>query len=282
MMAQKEELANWAGGYPSPLPKGLKKGKTGPDVKLLQEFLMLNDYSLELDGIFGPVTNMAVADFATCFNTVYSLEVNSSIWNSLTRNYNTAIRRLKAYPTVDDFMDIALAYAKQHLKARAQELRGRNEGPFVRLYMQGYEGPEFFWCLGFVSFVITQATISLNIHRDHATLPGYTFSCDALAKWALSKGKLSTNPVKLTYIKPGAIFLVYRGGNNWIHGGFVEKGFVNGIVTIEGNTNLKGHREGTHVMRRYRSLKNLHIINSYGISRLPIRGKHAHSRKAVV
>src|SRR5438046_1958426 len=57
---------------------------------------------------------------------------------------------------------LALAYAQQHLKQSPREVGKPNCGPWVRLYMDGNEGEQWFWCAGFATFCIRQASQTLD------------------------------------------------------------------------------------------------------------------------
>lgn len=64
--------------------------------------------------------------------------------------------------------------------------------------------------------------------------------------------------------RPGAL-AVWRMGRTWKgHIGIVESATSTQFITIEGNTNLAGSREGTHVLRRTRRYvlggSGLHLI----------------------
>lgn len=260
---QKDNKYNkyFVGGLPPIYPGVLSQGSKGDSVKLLQEFLSLAGFELIIDGDFGPATEGALS--------VYSFErmgpqyrtpvLTKRAWKSVTNNYRSVLWRVAPHNICRVTL---IEYARAHLKAGARELRGMNVGPFVRLYMKGNEGPSFPWCAGFVSFIIKQTVLTYGFDPKNVDIPD-TFSCDILARWGEQRGKLITMVDKNMSIYPGAIFLVYKGGHDWVHAGFVMS-FKNGCLeTIEGNTNIKGSREGVCVMRRFRGINNIHIIYNY-------------------
>jgi len=257
------QITSFVGGNPPPFPGGLKRGARGDAPKLLQEFLSLVGYDLELDGIFGGATEQALLLFSRerVGEEYASKELTRRIWSDLIEPYRKALRKLA---TRAQFEKLVVAYAKKHLAAGAMELKGSNLGPWVRLYMKGYEGAPFAWCAGFVCFLIRQAALTYGMSDEDMKkyLPD-TFSCDKLAGWGASRSKLLTVVGEGTKILPGAIFLVYRGNSDWVHTGIVISKNRDSVETIEGNTNVAGSREGICVMRRFRGLKNLHFITSY-------------------
>ncbi len=249
----------FAGAKPFTFPGGLKKGCKGEDVKLLQELLSLKGFNLCLDGDFGSVTELALLDFQNDTPALYSKikkYLKLKVWNVLVYSFAFAFRKLDARKTTP-FEKLTLAYADRHRIIGARELKKQNLGPWVRTYMQGNEGKQWAWCAGFVCFCIKQAEETLDVN----TPVPETFSCDVLAKWAQRNCLLKTNPSE---IKQGAIFLIRKTANDWIHTGFVLKKVGNTIVTIEGNTNDVGSREGIEVAKRYRTLSNkIDIIELY-------------------
>ena len=120
----------------------------------------------------------------------------------------------------------------------------------MRLYMKGNDGTEWYWCGGFVCFVLHQACESLKVAMP---IPG-SFSCDELAAQARAAGLfLSEVDAPLEGVPPGCLFLVRRTQSDWTHVGIVVEADETAISTIEGNTNDEGHRDGYEVCTRTRS-----------------------------
>lgn len=240
-------------------PGKLKKGDKGASVKFLQELLSLQGVSLSLDGDFGDATAFALQEFQRVnFTTVKVYKtLTQRVWDALIYPFAVALRSVKTKKTAPEAL--ALSYADRQLYLKARELNGQNLGPWVRLYMKGKEGTDFPWCMGFVQFCMRKAFDDL---KKEPILPD-TFSCDVVGKFAREKGLLVTNPEE---IKKGAIFLIRKTKNDWIHTGFVLKQEKDVIVTIEGNTNEAGYREGIEVRKRIRKLTNkIDIINQYSL-----------------
>lgn len=66
--------------YPS-----VKKGDHNDTVELLQELLVVNGYNLKVDGIFGPVTEIAVREFQKAHNLRVDGIVGPFTWKELTK-----------------------------------------------------------------------------------------------------------------------------------------------------------------------------------------------------
>ena len=229
---------------------GMKRNK----IKLIQEWLSLNGFGVVTDGRFETVTDLAVREFQAKKRLNDDGVVGKDTFAALTNSMRDALAPLPPRRTLGLMV---VAYAKQHLKARPRELGGRNCGPWVRLYMKGHEGADFPWCAGFVSFVIRQACGTLNL-----TIPvKSTFSCDLLARDAQSEGRfMRGSGLDRSKIKPGAIFLRRKVAGDWTHTGIVIKADADVLMTIEGNTNDVGSREGYEVCRRFQGYSRKDFI----------------------
>ena len=260
----------YAGALPLPFPGTLLRGDSGGKVKLLQEFLSLANYNLILDGDFGPATEYALLQYTEeVLGSSFKVKrLTKRAWRMLTSKYRSALRKIQMQQRMNTAV---LMYAFKHLQANARELLGMNLGPWVRLYMKGNEGQEFPWCAGFVSFVLKQAFQTYNFELAGADAIPDTFSCDTLAQWGADHRRLVTVIPKDFIIPSGSIFLIHKGAvpYDWIHTGFVITHYEGVIETIEGNTNVVGSREGIQVMRRFRRVKNMHVICNY-LPKIPI------------
>ncbi len=234
----------------------LKKGVKGNDVKKVQEWLCLHGINIAIDKDFGPATDSAVKQFQKKKGLKVDGIVGKNTFGKLTEPmYNTMQEISKKGKSLGE---LVVDYAIQHLNQNPREIGGQNIGPWVRLYMKGYEGKSWPWCAGFVSFILTQSCESLN-----KSLPiKASFSCDLLASNAKLKGifKKGSEIHDKTKITPGSIFLRRRTSNDWTHTGIVIKAEKAVFHTIEGNTNDEGSREGYEVCRRIRSYTNRDFI----------------------
>lgn len=233
------------------LTKDLKRGDENGQVKLVQEWLCLNNVTVGTDGDFGPATEEAVKDFQGSNGLAKTGIVDINTFEKLVTPMKAALKEIT--PAAGSSLgELVVAYAQQHLRQHPREVGGQNKGPWVRMYMNGNEGTPWAWCAGFVCFCLKQACDTLDKDKPMAMPIDTSFSCDALAASAKSKKKL----VDHTAIKPGSLFLVRKSSRDWTHTGIVVSVGTETFKTIEGNTNDEGSREGYEVCARIRSYKN--------------------------
>ena len=257
-------------------PSGIiKLGDRGPAVRLVQEWLTLRGHTTAIDSDFGPATAQAVKAYQRCHNQTMDSIVGTKTWASLWELMQEVFRTFDflgknhGYDEYD-FCVSASAVAQMCKNVGVSEL-GQNQGPWVRLFfsqdpVNGLDGKEFSWCSAFVRFCIEQALGWLNLEPDKLWDYETGWSCDNVADAAQFHGVFYEEASPDT-VKPGSIFLVRKSKADWVHTGFVESyDHENGvIVTIEGNSNAGNPCDynGTHVVRRYRSVKNLDFITGY-------------------
>jgi hypothetical protein len=242
----------------------LKRGDTGPKVKRVQEWLCLHGHHTAVDGVFGPATDAAVRAFQrhTVEEDVVGREewitnaADERTWWFLTEPMRRAVE-WRPHGARGNLNVVDCAHG--HLHANPHEVGGPNMGPWVRLYMDGREGPEYPWCAGFATYVLSQA-----FGHDKWR----TFSCDDLAARAQESalflpgfGIVAETDAKRP--RPGDLFIIRRDRrqgtgqtmprSDWHHTGIVTAVGDGYFETIEGNTNTNGAREGTAVHARTRS-----------------------------
>jgi len=230
------------------LERNYKKGERGKKVKLIQEWLCLNNINIPVDGNFGPATEAAVLRFQRN----NGLESDGIVGSKTFEKLITPMKKAIAPISADDksLGDMIVEYANQHLKQHPKEIGGQNRGPWVRLYMNGNDGAQWAWCAGFACYVLKQACSSLY----NAIPINPSFSCDSLAADAKQKGIFlkETQIVNISDITKGSFFLVRRTSTDWTHVGIVTGTGEESFDTIEGNTNDEGSREGYEVCERIR------------------------------
>lgn len=235
-------------------PGQLSSGQKGSAVKKLQEWLSLNNFSCEPDGIFGKATFSCLQRFQQKKGLPADQSLTPDCWQQLI----TPMQRALTHSTATDNLSAAvLAVAQKHLAEHPVEVGGDNKGPWVRLYMKGNEGTAWFWCAGFVSFVLQQACWQ---QQQKMPIPG-SFSCDLLASQGKAVGwfvpEKQASMIKQDQI---LIFLNRKSNSDWIHTGL---GFdmQDGVFqTIEGNTNNDGSRNGYEVCQRTRTVKGKDFV----------------------
>lgn len=234
------------------LDKDYKRSDEGPGIKIIQEWLSYAGELITIDNSFGPATEKAVRSFQKKNGLAIDGTVGSMTFGKLIAPLLKALKPITS--EVSSYAGAVTAFSKQHLALSPIEIGGDNCGPWVRLYMQGKEGPQWYWCAGFVCSMLREASF----------LPGFnmpvpaTFSCDTLAQKAKSAGLfvsekdlLKSDPKKKS-INPGSIFLVRQAASDWVHTGIVTRFMPEYFETIEGNTNDDGSRNGYCVCKRTR------------------------------
>lgn len=245
--------------------KGANNNKK--DIEKIQSWLNLfamqnpnSGTATGIDGDFGPATEKAVLNFQKFNNVPQTGVVDQNLFNKLV----SPLKKAFDDPiSGTNLRELILNTAKNHLKNNPFELvinHQSNMGPWVRSYMDGNEGTEWFWCMGFVQAIIDQAA-SLQ-GKNFKTLMPLTYSCDTVGTTGIQKKILTrfqaarTNPA---LIKPADIFLIQKTPNDWFHTGIVTAVHGDIIETVEGNTNSDGSHNGNAVMNRIRNYKQSKI-----------------------
>jgi hypothetical protein len=223
----------------------LGKGSRGAKVRLAQELLCLHDCKVVADGMFGGATEAAARAFQDGAGLPATGKVDQATLDALAQPLLRATVG-DAHPARTLAAQV-VRIARRHLAEHPLEVGGQNRGPWVRLYMAGHEGDGWPWCAGFVSYVIGQACRDLGVGRPVAG----TFSCDLLAIDGRRK-HLFVPASPAAEPQPGWIFLRKRIANDWDHAGLVAESEQAAFLTIEGNTNDAGSREGYEVCSRSR------------------------------
>jgi peptidoglycan hydrolase-like protein with peptidoglycan-binding domain len=226
----------------------LRRGDNGPFVELIQEWLTLAGHGLKVDGEFGPATEAALRAYERLSGLPVTGTAGKTLLDHLERPMARALMPLA--PQGRGVAALTLAYARQHLAAKAREVGGQNRGPWARLYMQGRQGAQWPWCAGFACFCLQQACETL----EEALPLEPSFSCDSLAASARERGLFLAEPAppERARVRPGSLFLSRRSPGDWAHVGIVEEVAAEHFRTVEGNTNDEGSREGYEVAARFR------------------------------
>jgi hypothetical protein len=225
-------------------------------VRLVQEWLCLHDFRVQIDGEYGPATTEAVRQFQGSRTLKAAGRVNRITFESLLGPLSRAVTPIEARGRT--LGEMLVVYARQHLGEEPREVGGQNCGPWVRLYMKGFEGEEWPWCAGFACFVLRQAADAVGVPLPVKP----SFSCDSLAASARERGRFlpGAKARESGRIRPGTLFLTRRTSTDWTHVGMVVSAAAETLTTIEGNTNDAGDREGYEVCQRIRGYEGKDFI----------------------
>ncbi|AOC97071.1 Putative peptidoglycan binding domain protein [Flavobacterium anhuiense] len=209
-----------------------------------------------IDGDFGHATEKAVLNYQKFNGLPQNGNVDQNLFDKLASPLKKAF---ESSISGSNLRELILNTAKNHLKNQPFELvinNQSNTGPWVRSYMDGHEGTDWFWCMGFVQAIVDQAASIQG--KNFKTLMPLTYSCDTVGTTGLQKKILTryqTARTNSALIKPGDIFLLQKTPNDWIHTGIVTAVHADTIETIEGNTNSGGSHNGNAVMDKIRNYK---------------------------
>lgn len=151
------------------------------------------------------------------------------------------------------FKSAVISIAQSQIGVR--EATGHNDGRQVEAYLR-YTGLKKGnpWCAAFVSWVFGQA--------------GYRQPVTAWSPALFPAGRRTTD------IKPATLFGVYFPALKRIaHCGLVAQKDGHWFISIEGNTNVDGSREGDGVYRKRRLVKSIHLFADWTKQK---GGNHAH------
>jgi len=241
--------------------KRRRTGNTKKDVRKIQSWLTLfskwnpdSATATSIDGDFGPATERAVKNFQRAKGIPESGIVDQALFDILCANLKDAFEKPLNSTSV---RDLVIEVAENHLKNLPHELiiNGEsNSGPWVRSYMDGEDGAEYLWCMGFAQTILDQAASAVG--KRFTSLMPATFSCDSVGNAGIKKKLLfrfQDIRKRSSVIKPGDLFLIQKSPLDWTHTGIITDIEGNVIETIEGNTNFQGSRNGVTVRKRIRN-----------------------------
>jgi hypothetical protein len=240
----------------------LSNGSRGADVRRAQEWLNLHRRGTAIDGDFGDATERSVRDFQKAKGLAVTGKITTPTWDALVSPLQTALQMVGAVNGARNMPSVLLKVARQHVAQHPMEVGGDNCGPWVRLYMRGNEGRNWFWCAGFVTFLLRQASQSLG---QAMPVPG-SESCDSLAYQAQERGlfvsgkDLAAGRARWSDLGSVSVFLVRKSATDWVHCGLAFNGSGEVFSTVEGNTNDDGSRNGYEACMRTRSIQGKDFI----------------------
>ena len=227
----------------------------GPEVLQLQQRLnALGCGPVPDSGTFDRATKRGVRLFQSRFPDATGLplfvdgEVGALTWGALFGG-ETVPANVAAPSTL---AAAALAFAISQIGVMERPL-GSNRGPEVDAYVRATGlDPRggFAWCVAFTHFCYLSAAQHLGMPNPHIQTAG------VLAHWNKSASVPGILRVKRdeavadpARVRPGALFIIDLGGGLG-HSGMVESTANGRLVTVEGNTNDAGSRNGIGVFRR--------------------------------
>ncbi len=126
--------------------------------------------------------------------------------------------------------------------------KGSNGGPEVSQYLRAVGlGAGFAWCMAFVYWCVAKAAQEAEIKNPLLKTAG------VMMQW--NGTSLRKLPKTSSAVKPGDIFIM-NFGHGTGHTGFVKEVKKGTIITVEGNTNDDGSREGYEVAERERPISS--------------------------
>jgi hypothetical protein len=131
-----------------------------------------------------------------------------------------------------------------------RETGGNNRGPAVKKYLASVNlGEGFAWCAAFVKWCFNQ--IPVDTPNGNAWSPSWFPESKTVYKTARAK---NYDP------RPGDVFGIYYNNLKRIgHVGFIVS-WDNTVITVEGNTNDEGSREGDGVYRKKRLKRQIYAV----------------------
>lgn len=223
------------------LDRVYRRGERGHDVRRIQEWLSLQGFAVAMDGDFGAATEAALKRFQAKAGLSVTGVGDAVAFDRLVAPLKAAVAPIPVQGR--SLGSLVVAYAAQHLRQRPREVGGTHGGPWVRLYMDGHEGPTWSWSAGFATFCLQQATRALGVPMPVAR----SLSCDTLGAFAREKGRLVstlTAQPDRTRICPGSLFLRRRTDTDWSHSGIVTEVDEETFQTIEGNDEVCARTRG--------------------------------------
>jgi len=155
--------------------------------------------------------------------------------------------------TSSQLVKAAIDFAVTQIGVRERPL-GSNRGPEVDQYLRAVGlnpvGQSFAWCVAFTHFCYLKAAQSLGRENPHIKTAGVLDHWNqAGRKPGVVRITSSQALSDLGLVKPGSLFILDLGGG-FGHSGMVVETVSGRMVTIEGNTNDGGSRNGIGVFRR--------------------------------
>ncbi|GAB3343913.1 hypothetical protein GCM10027429_35150 [Marivirga atlantica] len=134
-----------------------------------------------------------------------------------------------------------------------REQGGANRGEQVEQYLAAVSfGPGYAWCAAFVSWCYQQVDVE---HPKSAWVPSYARKQNLIYQ----RGQVIKQ-----IPQTGDVFLIwYERLKRPAHIGFVDQWQATWVITVEGNTNDDGSREGDGVYRKRRVQRQILAVGNF-------------------
>ena len=134
-----------------------------------------------------------------------------------------------------------------------REQGGANRGEQVEQYLASVGfGPGYAWCAAFVSWCYQQADVE---HPQSAWVPSYAIKENLIYQRGEFMKQLP---------QTGDVFLIwYERLKRPAHIGFIDQWQDAWVITVEGNTNDDGSREGDGVYRKRRIQRQVWAVSNF-------------------
>ena len=223
----------------------LRRGDKGSDVLWLQQMLVQRgNYGIAVDGIFGPATEDAVRHFQKTNGLTVDGVAGPITMSKLDPDWAVLNNRQKSTP-ISPYTARVIAIAEGYEGVRETS---ENRGPHINQWLAelgiNFAAP---WCMAFVQGCFRQAALEMGI--DDPLKPD---TAGVLDLWNRVPKGWRVGPLNG---RAGDIMILDFGGGKG-HTGIVT-GYKNGMyITVEGNTNDAGSRDGDCVAEKYRKKYN--------------------------
>lgn len=239
-------------------------------IRLVQERLnQVGCGPIDVNGIFDKQTNAAVQLFQALSVDSHgqSLKIDGVVgpltWTTLFGS--TSLSETIGEP-VSPLVKGSLVVAATQVGVMEQP-PGSNRGPQVDEYLRSVgldpEDDSYPWCAAFVYWTFHKAAAQVGVENPCIRTAGVLEHWNKAGRAGITRVVPGDIQDDFSLLKPGLIFVISMDGGKG-HMGIVEDFRDDRLITIEGNTNLPGDREGGGVFRRH--ARKLSDINKGFIS----------------
>jgi hypothetical protein len=231
--------------------RALQRGWQGQEVKILQQRLLSLGFSpLKVDGDYGPRTESVVKLYQSRNGLDADGITGKQTWTSV---FSLPKIRNGTPPTRLAAGAVEIARTQKDVR----EIGGNNLGPQVEAYQRSTGNkPGSAYCMSLMYFCYDEAAKLLSVPNPLVKTGG------VLDHWnrAHSGVKVTVDMVldDISLIQPGALFIIDHGDDRG-HTGMVIVASSDGLETFEGNTNVRGSRDGQGNYYRKRSFSEINV-----------------------